>query len=52
MKILINHPKCAQHVRNAVTALKKHDMLHSFTTSLNIETNKFPFTILPKKIKR
>ena len=51
MKILINHPKCAQHVRNAVTALKKHDMLHSFTTSLNIETNKFPFTILPKKIR-
>ena len=51
MKILISHPTSNQNNRNTILALKKNNMLHSFITSVNFDTNKFPLNILPKRIK-
>ena len=51
MKILLSHIKGNQNSLNAVLALKKAKMLHTFITSINVDCKKFPLNILPKKIK-
>ena len=51
MKILLSHIKGNQNSLNAVLALKKAKMLHTFITSINVDYKKFPLNILPKKIK-
>ncbi|MDA8825393.1 hypothetical protein N9N39_01485 [Candidatus Pelagibacter bacterium] len=42
MKILLSHIKGNQNSLNAVLALKKAKMLHTFITSINVDYKKFP----------